>query len=542
MSSRKILNHMHGLLSKLENPPLGGGEGERAEGGNSRPVVRGYYEAPSIRGAEIVKQPVLPKRCKPQKPDSAEKRGGVLSELETTIQQLGKVSLQLSELLKSAGPELAAAPEPATEPLENEEERFPCPSNRASKPVNPFLPRAAESAPRKLGPIPRTLEMHGFKPEITRGRLYFSCPACRYPTAVYPKVAGKEIRCPRCYSAIRAPDPKRGRKARNLENDIQSLLHPERFQVVVPPSGRRLLPGIPLPAETPTMRVAGFALLLVALFSILNLSVRNIALQPPPAPASQKLMFAASNMRATGGDTLRERAAEVVVRFFQASDCADKARYVCGGDQLIDTIRAFHEDHPEYNISRPLSLTTSGVGYYGNAEARHPVTEVAVQLQNYEYGVFTVEHLPEGDLIEWESSVGYNPVPLRAAGVATAERAGDEMQLRVLASLDDYYNFDFGDRSAFLCVRLQDPRDQAVAYGYIRKTNPDAKEIDFLLAEASPKAPQRLIVEMRQGPRTAETRQFEITRLVEPGWRLPTNSLLSLTSQNARSSAALQSL
>jgi len=90
----------------------------------------------------------------------------------------------------------------------------------------------------------------------------------------------------------------------------------------------------------------------------------------------------------------------------------------------------------------------------------------------------------------------------------------------VLACFDDYYNFNYRDPAAHLCVRLHDPATRAfLGYGYVAMDKDDAGAIASCLDGGSEDDLRPLMIEFRSGSKTPQTHQVEIVRMVEAGWR-----------------------
>jgi hypothetical protein len=362
--------------------------------------------------------------------------------------------------------------------------------------------------PRSEAPLALARPAELLRPEFAKGRLYFSCPCCRFPAALPKWLAGQKARCPRCYSAIRAPHPRKGSKARILENDIEALLHPERFSEYR--NAHRLVPwlGWPRPKFEPSFHTMG-VLILLALVSVFVPLLMTYA--PHRAPA-----VAVVGRNHSGGPDLKERARRVVEQFLAGETVAARAAYVRDSERVAPLMADWYRRHP--GLLRPgrTGIEVSGAGFY-SAKLDHPKSDVRVTIPGRADQIFTVEHLPGGDRIEWESSVGYNT---DLAGLFSAKDGQRPQIVRVAACLDDYYNFEYPDSGAHFCVRLHDPETlERIGYGYVPTNRADAGLIAASLAGSGPDELRPMMVEVRPAEHTAQTRQVEIVSMLESGWR-----------------------
>lgn len=364
--------------------------------------------------------------------------------------------------------------------------------------------------PRSDVPLETARPAEMLRPEFSKGRLYFSCPACRFPAALPVWLAGKKARCPRCYSAIRAPHPRKGLNTRVLENDVESILHPERFAQYY--NAHRLIPwiGIPRPKFHPSFHAAGVIVLLTVLAfwvpALLERAHHHMA----------RLTGTPLAGNAEQGPDLRDRAKKVVEQFLAADNVEAKAAYVRDPARVRELMADWYQRRPGSGGITARAVDVSGAGFYGGS-LEHPVSDVRVELPDGGTTFYTVEHLPEGDRIEWESSVGYTA---DFESLIRRGPAAGRQPMRVMAALDDYYNFNFSDASTHVCVRLHDPATlEFLGYGYVPATIEQAGPIATQLAGSSAEDLRPLIIEVQPVKDGSSTRQVEITRLLQSGWR-----------------------
>jgi hypothetical protein len=130
-------------------------------------------------------------------------------------------------------------------------------------------------------------------------------------------------------------------------------------------------------------------------------------------------------------------------------------------------------------------------------------------------GFFVVEKLAGGGfLVDWESSSGYQPVPLAEF---KATRPTDPVPFRVQVSRGDYYNYGFTE-DAFVCYRLHYPNDPAFElFAYAAKGQHVATELDLLLPSGST-ASLSLVLDLAYPANARADNQVEIARVAATDW------------------------
>jgi hypothetical protein len=363
--------------------------------------------------------------------------------------------------------------------------------------------------PRSDAPLIQARPAERLRPERAKGRLYFSCPCCHFPAALPVWLAGKKARCPRCYSAIRAPHPRKGLHARSLENDVASLLHPERFSEYR--NAHRLVPwlGVPRPKLFPSVHAGA----LVVLFVVFGFFVSTMAGNVP-----RRVAPIASSLQAPHPDApdFNGRARRIVEQFLAAESIEGRTGLVRDSQRVAPLMTDWYQRHPEQLKTGGAEMEVSPVALYpGSGDQWVSGVHIAAADGSWEQ-IFTVEHDRDGDRIEWESSVGYNPdLSELISGGAEEPRT-----IRVEGCLDNYYNFQYANAETHLCVRLHDPATlKLLGYGYIAVDREDAESIASYLDGAGQDELRPLMIEVRPGSDTSRTHQVEIVRMVEAGWR-----------------------
>lgn len=89
---------------------------------------------------------------------------------------------------------------------------------------------------------------------------------------------------------------------------------------------------------------------------------------------------------------------------------------------------------------------------------------------------------PAGLRLDWESFVGFSD---KSMSEFRATRSIAPVVFRVLAVPDDYYNFEFGDASKYLSVRLYNPNGDDYVHGYCLRESSEGKKLVQILGDSA---------------------------------------------------------
>ncbi len=168
--------------------------------------------------------------------------------------------------------------------------------------------------------------------------------------------------------------------------------------------------------------------------------------------------------------------------------------------------------------------------YYGSQGAVDPTLNGGISASNIKIGKRDVLALsyssserlnmmvhanfwrnPEGLRLDWESFVGFSGKPMAAF---RAGHCAEPTVFRVLAVLDDYFNFEFADAARYLSLRLYSPNGQDYVHGFCTRDSPDGRKLLELL-DGTPGS--RLAAGAANGLRSQAGSHFPITvRLAFP--------------------------
>ncbi len=374
--------------------------------------------------------------------------------------------------------------------------------------------------PRSEEPIHEVAHNSEHAPRVSGRRLKFNCPACHHAISMPKRWIGKKIRCVQCTSAIRAPFPNQGRGTYNYENHLESLLHPDRFQV--PSEGGPRILGIPIP-EAHSAIIGGAAAMLVAGGTWLSHSYRTEAAAPPTISKSEPSMNLepdAPNFKKEDPFALQEQAKQLVKSYLEANGVEAKTSFVREPDRVTPLMKDYFSRGHRDDAVVVTKLHCSTPGYYQSQDLKQRRSSVIAELADGNQASFYVEYLPSGPKIEWESSVAYSPKDWPEILREKPDKTTKPQLVRVSACLDNYFNDPQFKRTSHLCVQLQDPKTgDPLGNGYIPLLSEDGLRLRKYLYGSN--KPDQVMLEVRPVANSAKERIVEITRFVKSGFRTP---------------------
>jgi hypothetical protein len=372
--------------------------------------------------------------------------------------------------------------------------------------------------PRSIAPLIQLATPPVLPTRLRRRSLVFGCPCCGRETVVIRSQAGARIRCPHCQSAVAAPHPRRRRSAHNLEKDIEAVLHPQAFAEAVRPMAPRLVRMV---AKEPVLILALAALVPFTWLLMLEIpsfierakgGIPNTVARTTPAVRANSLADGAS-----------ERAVALVERYLAAPTVQAKADWVRDPQRVAPLMAALAKRQPD--LFAPVTgaeVKAAGLSHYQDPSNPVPVTPVVAALADGTRRTFFVEHTEQGDVIEWESSLGYSE-PLEMAAARRGKVSPPARAVwRVEAAPDDYFNRAFTDEEHLVCLRLsRADRPDETFWAYAPKDSEVGQSLRRIWNEAPRDFVQRLTVTVEGGAATAKTRQVRLTEVHHAGWRTP---------------------
>ena len=349
---------------------------------------------------------------------------------------------------------------------------------------------------------------------IYLARVHFYCPACRRLTVLSIRRCGELVSCPKCFTGIRVPDPRRKRPAENFGRTLQPMLHPDRFDACL--DAHHVVPWLirHLPTAVQGLATSGAALLIAATVAMSPVTLRWASLDIMAAAGPHALLRPAPPARRD----LPTEATAAVQQFLAAATPEAKAAWVTDADRTIPRMADWYARHPGGGVQSDAVIGPSSQGFYATPGDPMVVSEVPVELEGHASLTYLVEHRPEGPRIAWAESVGYSPMAWkRLVGQFCREQP---VRLRLLACRDDYYNYAFAASSEFSCIRLHDPQTmELLGFGYVRRTEEMDQTLEISLPPAEAVALRPVTVDILPCTDSATTQQVEIIGPVIPGWK-----------------------
>jgi hypothetical protein len=125
---------------------------------------------------------------------------------------------------------------------------------------------------------------------------------------------------------------------------------------------------------------------------------------------------------------------------------------------------------------------------------------------------YRIVRTPDGLRIDWRSSVGYNPIPLK---VFKSQMPKTSTIFRVGATISDYYNYSYSNKqSEFYSVEIRDNNNESL-HAYLRKSAPASAALFDVLKDGREHA---MMVELAYPTSGAESSVVNMTRMVARGW------------------------
>ena len=168
------------------------------------------------------------------------------------------------------------------------------------------------------------------------------------------------------------------------------------------------------------------------------------------------------------------------------------------------------------------TVKAAGLSHYQDPVNSVPVTPVVASMADGSTRTFFVEHTREGDVIEWESSIGYSE-PLNVAARSRRRAVAPSRALwRVEAAPDDYFNRGFTDEENLICLRVtRADAPEETFWAYAPKDSEVGRSLRRIWNESPRAFAQRLTVMVEGDDAAARTHQVRLTEVKHAGWRTP---------------------
>ncbi|MDR3638688.1 MAG: hypothetical protein P4L84_33085 [Isosphaeraceae bacterium] len=223
-----------------------------------------------------------------------------------------------------------------------------------------------------------------------------------------------------------------------------------------------------------------------------------------------------------GGSSAREASApapsldaeEVLKSYLVQKTVEGRRPFVWHPDKAIPLMRA---DDMGEEVALPPHKIVKRVDVPADADYPLPYSMFQVHFDDtYPDSVYHLVRTPEGYRIDWPSLRGRDmPLP-----TFLAERSTTPVKFRLYCTLDNYYNYEYGDSQAtHYSISLSDSAGRTI-HGYLRRDRPEAKRFVGMIA---PGRDVMALVELRQVgpgrlPLGRDNEHLEIVRVVSFCW------------------------
>lgn len=204
----------------------------------------------------------------------------------------------------------------------------------------------------------------------------------------------------------------------------------------------------------------------------------------------------------------------VVKKYLATAKWQDRLAYVARADDVKNKMKEHYGD----TYKGPTKFTSMDAA---NCDAVR--CSINVWLSDEDLVIYALEKTPSGWKIDWESSIGYNPVTPAAF---KAQRPTTPTRFCAWASLSDYYNYEFSDgQKSWYSIRLLASDDEELPTGYVDRKSPVAAEIFEGLKDGKP---HQVIADLSFPPDS--TGNVVYMRPVKVGsWRVPDGETTTAT-------------
>jgi hypothetical protein len=209
-----------------------------------------------------------------------------------------------------------------------------------------------------------------------------------------------------------------------------------------------------------------------------------------------------------------ERSYKLVRQFLAADGWEAKSAFVRMPEKVKPLMKQWYDVHP----SGPLS-SEKPENYKKSLIGKTYMIFLALRMGPEKIlRYFTVEQIPPATpngmssyLLDWETSVGYQPMELRDYMV---KQPLEPLTFRVLCRPEAYYNYAFSDQDQWISYELTYPGDpDFMIHGYVKKGSAVAEELNQqLLLEAN------IMLQLRYPENPISREQVLIDKIVHRSW------------------------
>ncbi len=203
-------------------------------------------------------------------------------------------------------------------------------------------------------------------------------------------------------------------------------------------------------------------------------------------------------------------AVALVRKYLKTKHWQDRLQYVASPDKVKPLMERYYKE-----FKGPI--TYHGIEDLGNGPGGSKLIKAIINDRNTTY--YWISETANGLKIDWEASVGYNPI---SAAAYKASRPTTPIRLRVIGQLKDYYNFEFTNRKKWLSINLQDKNGDLDLTGYVDRASDSGHALYERLKDGEP---TYLMLDLRYTDSAGRGDGVEITNFICEGWIEPLSSL-----------------
>lgn len=234
----------------------------------------------------------------------------------------------------------------------------------------------------------------------------------------------------------------------------------------------------------------------------------NLVFRPPGSDEIKTAKVISS--KGTAGENLARLAAaeEALGKFLRAPDWKQRALLVRDKSRVMPLMGSFYAK----NADGPMLFDS----IVEAVEVSPQFSEHVVVFEGGGRRLATVEHMAEGPRVDWESFVGSGDM---AWSDFLEGRAASPVLFRVLVSPAGHYENQFGNPAELACYSLRNISEPGakVVYGYVSKTSPMARELEYWVQKSSD-ATVPMILKLKFPPDAPVDFQVWIHQFVQSGW------------------------
>jgi hypothetical protein len=212
--------------------------------------------------------------------------------------------------------------------------------------------------------------------------------------------------------------------------------------------------------------------------------------------------------------------AEATVRaFFSATSLEGKLEHVRFPDKVRPLMQQWSQSHDASVVEDVRTYALEPLVKLVNVGDLRFVVIALDLLPSQEVRFFAVERTSAGGRLDWETAVGYQPMPLEEFKL---QRPLGPVPFRVAARAGDYYNGQFVDQERWLACDLTYPGDPNFhLFGYVDVATPAGRRLSDRLATQS----VSMILGLAYPSKSADPNQVVITDIISEQWFLASGPL-----------------